>query len=82
MKLNEYLTRAADALDSGRISPEAYDAMVMNASVFCDDDEDDDEMDERLPGGYIEIEYDDPDTPEAVAGMRFDDLNYQRYMER
>lgn len=38
--------------------------------------------DDRLPPGYVEIEYDDLDSPEARAGCRFDDLNYQRYMER
>ena len=29
-----------------------------------------------------EIEYDDLDTPEAMAGCHFDDMNYLRYRER
>jgi hypothetical protein len=41
MKRSEYLRRAAEAYDSGRISAEVYDAMLMNADNFCDDDEED-----------------------------------------
>ena len=35
-----------------------------------------------LPRTYAEIEYDDLDTPEALAGCHFDDMNYLRYRER
>lgn len=40
MSRNEYLERAFEAYNSGRVSAEAYDAMIMNADVFCDDEED------------------------------------------
>lgn len=39
MQRNDYLKRAAEAYDSGRISAEAYDSMLRNADYFCDDDE-------------------------------------------
>ena len=39
MKRNEYLESAFEAYNSGKISEEAYDAMVMNADAFCDDKE-------------------------------------------
>ena len=35
-----------------------------------------------LPRTYAEIEYDDLDTPEAMSGCHFDDMNYLRYRER
>ena len=38
--------------------------------------------DSFLPRTYAEIEYDDLDTPEAMAGCHFDDMNYLRYRER
>ena len=38
--------------------------------------------DTRLPKGYAEVEYDDFDDPEAVLGARWDDMNYQHYIER
>lgn len=41
MKKSEYLRRAFEAYNEGRISEEAYDAMIMNAAEFCEDDEDD-----------------------------------------
>ena len=74
----EYTRHAAKLYDEGKINADVYDAIIMNADVFCDDDD----MDERLPAAYAEIEYDDFDTPEAVIGTRFDDMNYLRYMER
>ena len=79
MKKSEYLRKAQEAYNNGRISGEAYDAMIENADVFCDED---DEYDSFLPRTYVEIEYDDLDTPEAMAGCRFDDMNYLRYRER
>ncbi len=38
MKRSEYLRRAFEAYNDGRVDDETYDAMVMNAEVFCDDD--------------------------------------------
>ena len=77
MTKSEYLQRAADAYDAGRIDDNVYDAMLMNADIFCDEDEDD-----RLPSWYAEVEYDDFDNPEAIEGAKFDDINFRRYMER
>lgn len=37
---------------------------------------------EQIPSTYAEIEYDDFDNPEAMAGARFDDINFLRYFER
>lgn len=82
MKRDEYFKRAADLYGSGQVSGEVYDAMIMNADVFCDDDEDRDGCEGGLPSTYAEIEYPDFDNPEAVAGARFDDMNYLRYTER
>ena len=39
-------------------------------------------QDERLPRGYVELEYEDFDSVEAIDGARFDDANYNHYMER
>jgi hypothetical protein len=78
MTRSEYMERAFEALNEGRITEEAYDAMVMNADIFCE--EDDDEY--GLPRTYAEIEYDDTDSLEAYEGMKFDDANYSRYRER
>lgn len=39
MKRSEYLKHAFEAYNSGKISEEAYDAMLMNADAFCDDDD-------------------------------------------
>ena len=82
MTRSEYLKRALNALTECRITDEAYDAMLMNADIFCDDDDEDCDMYSQIPDTYAEIEYDDLDSPEAIAGMRFDDLNFSRYMER
>lgn len=79
MTKNEYLRKAQEAYDNERISAETYDAMVENADIFCDED---DEEYGFLPRTYAEIEYDDLDTPEAMAGCHFDDMNYLRYRER
>lgn len=78
MTRSEYMKRAFDALNEGRISEEAYDAMLENADVFCEDDE----PSYGLPRTYAEIEYDDFDDPEAIEGARWDDMNYNYYMER
>lgn len=40
MRRTEYLKRLEEAYSAGRISAEAYDAGVMNADVFGDDDDD------------------------------------------
>jgi len=78
MTRSEYMKRAFDAYNSGNVSEEVFDAMVMNADYFCDEDEDD----SFLPDTYAEIEYDNFDNPEAIDGARFDDMNYMRYRER
>ena len=39
MQRSDYLKRAMEAYDSGRISEEVYDSMFRNADIFCDDDE-------------------------------------------
>ena len=78
MTRDEYLRRVRDLYDAERISGDTYDEMVMNADCFCDDDE----YDSFLPSTYAEIEYEDLDTPEALAGCHFDDMNYLRYRER
>ena len=36
----------------------------------------------NLPSTYAEIEYEGFDSPEAIDGARFDDMNYLRYTER
>lgn len=78
MERIEYLQRAFEAYNEGRISSEVYDSMIENADVFCDEDE----REYGLPSTYAEVEYDDFDNPEAVYGARFDDMNYLRYTER
>lgn len=63
MKLNKYLARAQEAYNSGKISAEVYDAMLMNADIFCDDE--------------AEIEYTEEQLetdPVAAEGARFADL--------
>ena len=82
MNRSDYMSRLQDALDTGRISAEAYDSAVMNADIFCDDDEDEDETYYQLPPYYAEVEYDNFDNPEAILGSRWDDMNYTHYMER
>jgi hypothetical protein len=79
MYKSEYLKRARNAYDSGKIDAETYDAMIENVDIFCDEDDSDSY---GLPRTYAEIEYDDFDNPEAIEGARFDDRNYLRYMER
>ncbi len=78
MKRSEYLQKAFEAYNEGRISEEVYDSMVENADVFCD--EDDEEY--GLPSTYAEIEYPDFENAEAIEGAKFDDMNYLHYMER
>lgn len=79
MNKKEYFKKALEALNEGRIDEETYDAMIMNADIFCEDDEDDCQ---GLPETYAEIEYDDFDDPEAIEGAKWDDMNYRYYMER
>lgn len=78
MNRNKYFEIARDLYDDDKISGEVYDAIIMNAGAFCDDDDDE----YGLPSAYAEIEYDDMDTYEAYAGSRFDDMNFLRYLER
>lgn len=79
MTRSKYLRKAQEAFDNERISEDVYDTMIENIEIFCDEDE---ENDSFLPRTYSEIEYDDLDTPEAMAGCRFEDMNYLRYRER
>ena len=78
MTKSECLQRALEAYDTGRVDEATYDAMVLNADIFCDEDDGDD----RLPSWYAEVEYDDFDNLEAIEGAKFDDMNYRRYTER
>lgn len=39
MTKGEYLRQIVEAYNAGRISADVYDAAVMNADSFCDDDE-------------------------------------------
>lgn len=81
MTRERYFQKAQKLYDSGEISGEVYDAMILNADQFCDDDEEEGAQ-YGLPATYAEIEYDDFDNPEAIDGARFDDMNYLRYTER
>ena len=78
MTKSEYLRKAQEAYEDERISAEAYNTMVENVDIFYDEEDND----SFLPRTYAEIEYDDLDTPEAMEGCRFDDMNYLRYRER
>ena len=81
MSRSEYMKKAHEALTDNRISDETYWQMVMNADIFCDDEED---RDERFPAAYAEVDYGDRIwyDAEAIEGARFDDMNYTRYFER
>ncbi|MGE4353536.1 MAG: hypothetical protein AB7D36_05580 [Oscillospiraceae bacterium] len=78
MTRNEYFKRAQAAYDSGRVSAEVYDCMILSADEFCEDNNDCD----GLPCTYAEIEYSNFDNAEAIDGAKFDDFNYLRYTER
>lgn len=41
MKMENYLKQLFEAYNEGRISEDAYDAGLMNASNFCDEEEED-----------------------------------------
>lgn len=78
MNKDRYLEKVSMLYNNGKISVEAYDAMIENVDAFCDNYDNE----YNLPSTYAEIEYDDMDDPEAIMGCRFDDMNYLRYMER
>ena len=81
MKRSEYFRRANEAYNSGTVSAEAYDAMIENADVFSEPDDDED----WLPDTYAEVEYSSDrieSDPEAICGARWDDMNYRFYTER
>lgn len=81
IKKSEYLERANEAFDKGRIDEDTYDSMLMNADIFCDDDE----GNSQLPSYYAEVEYTSEQLetdPEAIEGAKWDDKNYLHYMER
>ena len=80
MDRQKYHDNALKAFNEGRVTEEVFNAMLDNADIFCDDDDDDTEY--GLPATYAEVEYDDFDSYEAVQGARWDDMNYQHYMER
>lgn len=80
MKRIDYFTRAAELYGSGKISGEVYDAMILNADEFCEDENDD--FSDFLPDTYAEVEYSDFESPEAILGARWDDMNYMHYRER
>lgn len=79
MTRRQYCKRAKELYNSGKISKEVCDSMIMNADEFCDEEDD---YEYGLPSTYAEIEYSDFESPEAVLGARFDDMNYLRYTER
>ena len=70
MDKDKYMRIACELYNTGEITGEIYDAMILNADEFCDDDDDD-----QLPPTYSEIEYDD-------LGSWWDDANFSYYMER
>lgn len=80
MKRDDYFKRAQELYDSGKVDGEVYDAMIMNADIFCDYEDEEDQ--DGLPESYAEIEYADFENAEAIDGARFDDMNFLRYMER
>lgn len=43
MKRAEYLRRAFEAYNEGRVDEDTYDAMVENADIFGEDDEDEED---------------------------------------
>lgn len=84
IKRSEYLKKANEAFDSGRIDEATYDAMLMNIDCFCEEDDDDEDYD-NFPEWYAEVEYSEErmeNDPEAVAGAMWDDKNYLHYRER
>lgn len=40
MRRNEYMKTAFDLYNEGKIDADTYDAMIMNADVFCDEEDD------------------------------------------
>ena len=79
MTRSDYFENAHSLLSNGKISEDVFLAMIDNSDAFVDEDEDDYY---QLPYTYAEVEYDDFDDPEAIAGARFDDINFLRYFER
>ena len=76
MDKDKYMRIACELYNTGEITGEIYDAMILNADEFCDDDDD------QFPPTYSEIEYDDMEDPEAILGSRWDDANFSHYIER
>ena len=79
MTPNEYFRKLGELCDSGKISEDTFNEMVNMSEDFCDEY---DEWDSRFPKGYCEVEYDDMESEEAVAGCAFDDMNFLRHFER
>ena len=42
MLKSEYLQRANDAFNKGKVDEETYDIMIINADIFCENDIGDD----------------------------------------
>ena len=76
MNRDKYIRIACELYNTGEITGDVYDAIILNADEFCDDDDD------QLPPTYSEIEYDDMEDPEAILGSRWDDANFSHYIER
>ena len=47
MKRNKYLEDAFKKYNEGKISAEAYDAILENIDVFCDEDEEKNDVDDE-----------------------------------
>lgn len=43
MNKQEYLENLFNAFNEGRISEEAYDAVLQNINIFCDDEEEEED---------------------------------------
>ena len=68
MKRNEYFKRALELYDSGQVSGEVYDAMIMNADCFCDEDDEEDEEDGYgLPRTYARLDFSPQAFEKAIA---------------
>ena len=67
MTRSEYLKAAQDAYDSGKVSAEAYDSMLMNVDVFC---EPEDECYDESIKITESINYDDERLQELIDNIK------------
>ena len=77
MKRSEYVRRAFEAYNAGKIDADTYDAMIMNADVFCDEDEESEELKERTPRYHVTAHFDERCTT-PMFGMATDDFDKVR----